>query len=408
MKFALISIAFITLSILFGSAVLSDPGYVLISLQGLSIEMSLLVFVGAALLSFIVLNIFVQAVKPILSSSQKLQTWHQKRAHQKSFSDTLAGLVALSRGHYDRAFKLLKNTENQPEINLLRQLGAARAAHQLGDTQARDQHLQRLAETAMDQGDAATKQARLLEAEMKTTPDHTQALQYLEKQHKRQPKDAAILHTLAISYEKAEKWHDLKGLLPKLKKHHILPTLTLQQLERTCFHALIRQEIQSLTAIPEHSSRVKKLIAAWKSLPPLLIETPDFHQPHLEQLSQLEEYALAEALLLWLLEKTGHAVWLQLLGKSPITLQNSTLKTLQQHTKTTFQHSVQSAAWYALGCQHTRQKDWKQAEESLCKSLTLDDNEMTHRALADVYLQLKEFEKSAQCFAMVLKENTIA
>ncbi|HET9048942.1 MAG TPA: heme biosynthesis HemY N-terminal domain-containing protein [Chiayiivirga sp.] len=103
-----------------------DPGYVLVALNGYSIETTLVVAVAAWLVLWIALWLLLLVVR------FPLRYLDQRRKHQ-SRECLAGGLVALHEGRWRRAEKLLRRAAREPQHRFPALLGAARAAQQRGD-----------------------------------------------------------------------------------------------------------------------------------------------------------------------------------------------------------------------------------------------------------------------------------
>ncbi len=122
-----------------------DPGQVLISLRGYSIETTLAVAVFALILSYVLLRVSIALLR------FPFRYWHQRRRHLAR--ERLAGgLVALHEGRWQRAEKLLSRAASDPQHRLPALLNAARAAQARGDV---EQATHLLAQ-ATDHGDPVT------------------------------------------------------------------------------------------------------------------------------------------------------------------------------------------------------------------------------------------------------------
>lgn len=397
MKYSLFLILLTLILMLCGHLLLSDPGYVRISLQGTSIETSLWVLSLSMLLVCSLSIMTVQIISPIVRSNRSLRDlikqWQLKQARSKTLSHLLKGLTALHKGQYLTALKLFKEPHKQVEIELIQHLSSAKAAHQLGDTHTRDHHLSQLVDiTVKDK--QALQHIQLLQAEMQTTADQTQHIAYLEKQHKQHPANSDILYTLAICYEKAQQWSSLKTLLPKLKKQHIFPVKTHENMERTCFHQMLTHTIADLI----NNSKSQSILMAYKKLPKALLTSPEFHESHFEEMLQKKAYAPLESILNFLLDHDVLVPWLNTLAKLPCALHPNTIKRLQTLSKQHNDNAIQAYAWFAIGKQKVLNKDWLSAEQAFSKSIALLENANTWIALANVYYAKQAYEKSASCF----------
>lgn len=122
-----------------------DPGQVLVSLHGYSIETTLAVAVFALILAYVLLRLTLALVR------FPFRFWNRRRRHLAR--ERLAGgLVALHEGRWQRAEKLLSRAASDPQHRLPALLNAARAAQARGDV---DQATHLLAQ-ATEHGDPVT------------------------------------------------------------------------------------------------------------------------------------------------------------------------------------------------------------------------------------------------------------
>lgn len=130
----------------------ADPGYVLVTLRGYSVETTVVVALAALLVFWLALRIVLWLLR------LPFRYW-KRRARRVARERLAGGLVALHEGRWARAEKLLGRAASDPALRLPALLGAARAAQARGDTAQAESLRQR----AADHGDAAT--VALLDAE---------------------------------------------------------------------------------------------------------------------------------------------------------------------------------------------------------------------------------------------------
>lgn len=119
--------------------VAADPGYVLISLRGWSVETTLVVALVAFALGWLALWLAWVLLR------FPLRFWRRRRRH--TARERLAGgLVALHEGRWRRAEKLLSKASCESQHRLPALLGAARAAQARGDDEEAQALLTRAAE----------------------------------------------------------------------------------------------------------------------------------------------------------------------------------------------------------------------------------------------------------------------
>lgn len=145
----------------------ADPGYVLVTLRGYSVETTVVVAIAAVLLAWLALRIAVWLLR------LPFQAW-RRRARRIARERLAGGLLALHEGRWARAEKLLARAASDPLHRLPALLAALRAAQYRRDrddmialrarfTDAGEQAALALldAETQLAQGDAAAALASL-------------------------------------------------------------------------------------------------------------------------------------------------------------------------------------------------------------------------------------------------------
>lgn len=119
--------------------VAADPGYVLVTLRGWSVETTLVVAVFALLLGWLTLWLLLALLR------FPLRFWRRRRRHIAR--ERLAGgIVALHEGRWRQAEKLLARAACERQHRLPALLGAARAAQARGDDDTAQALLDRAAE----------------------------------------------------------------------------------------------------------------------------------------------------------------------------------------------------------------------------------------------------------------------
>ena len=241
-----------------------DPGYVLFSRGGWTVETTLALFVVALILLFGVLYAVLRTVVNARAVPRRLGQWRQRRQGLKARRATHRGLIELAEGHWDRAERLLNRGAAHADVPLLNYLGAARAAQKQGEDDRRDHYLS-LAHQAMPEAELAVG---LTQAEVQLAHGQfEQALATLVHLQRLAPKNAHVLHLLKRLYERLESWSDLVELLPNLRKYKVEEAAALDRLERRAYQALLQQAGER--------GEVEELRHTWVRMPKELREVPE-------------------------------------------------------------------------------------------------------------------------------------
>ncbi len=194
-----------------GTLVARDPGYVLISYDGATIQTGFWVLVGGVILTAIggyyLLRLFGAASR----TATYYRRWQEDRKRRKSMQLTQKGLTFLQEGTFDRALKFLLSGAEGSEHPGVNYIAAADAADQLGNAELREQNL-RLARAS---GKDVNLAAMVAEAKMSARRgDWQRCITSL--------KDATdndvVLELKKRALLQLRSWQALSDLMPALRK----------------------------------------------------------------------------------------------------------------------------------------------------------------------------------------------
>lgn len=212
MKFALIVVIAMLVSALAAGALLSDPGYVAISIRGHLFEMSVpvLVFMIILIVAIVLLIRFLIVAPRRLGEAAG--RYRSGRAGQK----LTRGMIEVAEGNLARGEKLLARAAGSSDSPLFNYLQAARAAH----LQRRDQRRDEWLKLAYEDTPEATNAVLLTQAEFQLDRgQHEQALATLRKIEESSRDHSYALALLGRIYYSLNDWENLQALLPRIQKH---------------------------------------------------------------------------------------------------------------------------------------------------------------------------------------------
>lgn len=141
MKYLLYGLLVLLLAVTLALIAYRDPGQVIISYSGWTIETTV-AFVAAALVVFgAALYVAARLVRTTWALPLRLRRWRQNRRLAQAGKALTYGWIALAEGNYQKAEQRLSQGAEQGDMPFLRHLAAARAAHELGAYARRDMHL---------------------------------------------------------------------------------------------------------------------------------------------------------------------------------------------------------------------------------------------------------------------------
>jgi len=361
-----------------GTLAANDPGYVLISYDGTTLQTGLWVFLGAITLFVILLRLTLKFGRTIFGTANRIQDWRKSRTVGKSIEHTNRGLLYLQEGNASRAEKFLTSGikyQPQPVVNYLH---LARAANESGRADDREKFL-RLAAESDPSANAATAMTR---AELAAGRGDWQAcLDALENG----PSNRRSLTLKKDALVALGKWSVLEKLMPSLQKN--LDGSIYALLEKTLI----------LEILNEKGMSDEKRLGIYRGASEAVRLDPDV----LNSLCQYVHYEKeAEAILRRVLKKSWQPVLVETYGKLG-------KETLSKRLKTALgwknQHPIDASLDYCLGLLY-------EAKDMKIEAIAAFETAIEHglhrgasRQLANLYAFQGEHQKSNEYLNMALR-----
>ena len=248
---------------LVGWAVGLDAGYILVSYNTYVIETSLWVGVGILIGLYVLLRGLIWLVRAPLSSHVVVGRWRSRRASRAARQQTVRGLLLMAEGRWEEAKKTFLKGIGFAETPLINYLNAARAAHEMGLPEERDNYLKRAHETTP----GAKFAALLTQAEFQVQEGHfEQALATLISLRHKAPKHRAVLRMLAACYEALGDWQALHELLRELSDHKAVSAEEVRRLSLKVWQQIVTEDEQAAALwkrMPKNVSGDLSLITRW-------------------------------------------------------------------------------------------------------------------------------------------------
>jgi len=249
MKFALIVIIAMLASALAAGALLSDPGYVAISIRGHLFEMSVPVLVFMVILIVAIVLLIRYLIIAPRRLGEAAGRYRSGRAGQK----LTRGMIEVAEGNFARGEKMLARAAGSSDSPLFNYLQAARAAH----LQRRDDRRDEWLKLAYQDTPEATNAVLLTQAEFQLDRgQHEQALATLRKIEEDSRDHSYALALLGRIYYRLNDWDNLRALLPRIQKHARIDKDTVEKWT-------LRVHREALN----NTSDGETLVNAWKKIP---------------------------------------------------------------------------------------------------------------------------------------------
>ena len=229
MSFIVYVLITLAAAVALGLLALEDPGYVLISRTPYEIEVSLALFVFLAGIVLFAVYLVLRLLWALFRAPRTAGRWRINRRHALATQATLAGYSRLIEGEWEEAEEILSQRLGYGATPLLSALGAAYAAQQRADYEARDKYLLQARNQEPEHIEAVEiTRARLLER----AGQLDEARGVLEQLHEQGVRRRAVQGMLVELLQRQQDWPALESLFKDLKRSRILPEGEMKILNR--------------------------------------------------------------------------------------------------------------------------------------------------------------------------------
>lgn len=360
-------------------ALIQNPGYVLIEIGGWRVQMSFVVLVGAVIGVWLGISLLVGVLRAPGRAVRRFRAARDRRNLDR-------GLLALSEGDWARAERSLARAMKGPGASTSGYLAAARAAQGRAAPERRDRYLA-LADRKFGQRHFATAlaRARLLVGEGEPGP----AIELLEQLHIKRPKHEGVLKLLLQSYQACDRWHDVRMLVPAIRKAGIVST------DRA-------EELSSLAAARELESArdVSELTGVHDSMKRALKRRPEVVAAYASRALELDRPELAEPDLRRAIESSFDARLLSLYSQTDAGDRTVRIRKCEQWLAN---QPESSDLHLALGRMYLDQREDEKAREHLQFAVRKSPNPAAYAALGQVLDRAGLLESATQCYRNALR-----
>lgn len=370
------------LAILIGLVMRLDPGYVLIAYCHWTIEMSLWIAL------FVLCFLFILLYKAISLSS----AWHhfskfwklkrQLKHLQEPYIKLQKCLFLLINKDWNKAEKMLLSAVPKNSTAATYYLIAAITASKQGHPEQRDTYIQKAQDMAPhDLIEIGLVHVHLMQEEKQ----QKQSLLKLKQLQQIRPTHAGVLRQLKEVYFQLHDWQNLLDLLPTLVKHRIIAEEEQVVITETCYSNLF------LTC-HDDLARLKML---WSEISRPFQKNPNIVLYYCQTLLKLQQATDALRVLTVFLSKRWDEKLIELYGQITSSDPDKQIRMAQKWLK---DHDQSAALLLALGKLAIRLKHWREAEDYLSASLSIQENRETFLTLSYLYMMMGETEKAETLF----------
>jgi HemY protein len=365
----------IALAVWLGTLAARDPGYVLVSYDGATVQSGLWVMLALVTAAIFATYYTIRLFAAGFSMTGKVQRWSQTRKKNRSTNQTGRGLIYLQEGNYARAEKFLVSGAQHHDVSAVNYIAAARTAEARGDAEKRESYL-RLALEADPQANLAIG---VTAAEMALERgEYQQAIELVNEL----PQNQRSLKIKRKALFGLNEWESLQSLIPALKK---VGDADVDLLERDVMIQVLR--LHHKTSI-EKLKLYKKASALIRSDLSVVLELVKWTQDESELEPLLRQYINAS----WqsqVVEKYA--------DMGPATVQRR-LKAANKWLKL---HDGDGALYYCIGKLSESLGKQDEAQIAYQKGVELGNRQAT-KSLANLLAFKGDFEKSNEYYRTVL------
>lgn len=214
-RFLILLVVGLAVGALLAFLMVRDPGYVLLSYDGNTIETSLWFALACLVLLALLVYVLGFLIRRLARSGFAVSGWFRWRRATRARNRSLTGIMLLAEGRWRDAKQALLESAERIDTPLANLFAAARAANELGDYGERDDILARAREST-PQADFVVE---LVRAELQQAAGQwARSIATLNALRKKAPQHPMVLKRLFDAHEKLDDFDALAELAPSLPK----------------------------------------------------------------------------------------------------------------------------------------------------------------------------------------------
>ncbi|MGB0898004.1 MAG: heme biosynthesis HemY N-terminal domain-containing protein [Psychrobium sp.] len=359
--------------ILIGPSLMGHDTYVLIAINGWTLETSLVVMIMMVILFYALLQAAEWALINTIAMWGRTRHWFGWRKERIAQQKTIDGVLEFAAGHFSQAEQLSVNHVKHSKEPLLNYFTAINAAATQGKTQQRDEYIQQALEFAPDNTALiATKLKFLVEA-----GDYENAKSWLELQSNKVATHTDLLPLALKVREYFGEWELVIDLYDAMLKHRLITPPEHQAQIRRSYAA----KLSSLNSLD-----LDAVTQGFKSIPRKYRNDIDIFCEYAKLVIKLDQAALIEKELFKRLTKQLSKSLLDVISQCPAKNANQWSERLigfeNYHNDTDFIDAIVQLS--------VLDRQWKTAKNWLLKSIKIDPSVLRYQKLAQIQQELGE------------------
>jgi len=238
MKILLFALTFLALAVVTTLLFINIDGTVIFDVAGRSLQLPLVMVIGAILLGYLLLYFVFRAFALLKRAPGALGRKRKRGQFKKSRATLKRGLQEMIVGNWSKAERSLAKSAENSDLPLLNYLSAARVAQQQGKIEDRDGYLTK----AMDVDPEAGLAVGLTQAElMFSNGQYDEEMATLNQLNQAYPGNALVQKYLAKNLHVRKDWQGLSEILSGLEKNKAVNAAEIENFNTDTYCALLTQ-----------------------------------------------------------------------------------------------------------------------------------------------------------------------
>jgi len=373
----------------FVAMVMEDPGYVLITIQPWSIELSLALFVLIILVLFLVVYLLLRGLVKLWRSPRAVSQWQAGRTQSKARQLQTRGIMRVIEGDWDQAERQLLSYVSATDTPALNYLGAAHAAQGRGDFRKRDEYLSQAIESEPDQTIAISLTQATLQYR---SGQYEQASETLQRLRTRAPKNKRVLGLSVKVLEQTQDWQTLHNILPSVRKLKAAPDAETERLQQLSSRLLLTHAVQD-----------NALNQTWRSMSREDRNNPELLATYVQRLIEQGSNQQAEELVRKSIQRNWDPHLVRLYGRIRTDNPAAQLKHAEKWATT---HQDSPELMLSLAQISLNNELWGKARSYLEACIDCGGTAEAYRELGNLLEQLDEKEKALDLYRRGIDQAT--
>jgi len=370
MKILLFALTFLALAVVTTLLFINIDGTVIFDVAGRSLQLPLVMVIGAILLGYLLLYFLFRAFALLKRAPGALGRKRKRGQFKKSRATLKRGLQEMIVGNWSKAERSLAKSAEKSDLPLLNYLSAARVAQQQGKIEDRDSYLTKAMEVDPD----ASLAVGLTQAElMFTNGQYDEEMATLNQLNQKHPGNALVQKYLAKNLHVREDWQELSQVLPALEKNKSVTSAEIETFNTDTYCALLKQHA--------NEDDREGFDAVWKNIPKRVQQYPAVVKCYIKQLIKFDDAKTAGPFI----RKSLKGNWDEDIVAlySELNIGNHKVA-LAQAEKWLKEHPDSAGLLAMAGLLNAKAELWGKARSLLEQSLAIKPRAQSYKLLGDV------------------------